>query len=188
MNVNILNSVSGAPPSIGAFDLDLAYNSGILSPTGVVFGPFLGDLGLFEAVANSDLSTPGIVDFAELSFLTPFALDNLQPADFTLATVSFNAIGNGTSSFDLVGDIRVSDAFGNQLIKVSEPASLLLERIRASRAVDSTLKNSRARKQKESGQHGIGTGPRMPTDSERDFLRREKAAAMRILRARRKVM
>jgi len=127
VDVNIAGLASGGPPSVGAFDLDVAFDPSVLSPTGVAFGPFLGNPLLFEALTDFKFSTPGIVDFAEVSLLSPFELDVLQPATFSLATLSFTAIGSGTSQFNFAGDIRVDDPFGNKLsISIPEPATVIL--------------------------------------------------------------
>ena len=66
----------GGPPSVGAFDLDVSFASAILSPTGVTFGSFLGIPGL-EALTDFKF-LPGLVDLAEVSLLSPSALDALQ--------------------------------------------------------------------------------------------------------------
>ena len=120
---------AGGPDSVGGFDLSVGFNPGILSAIGVTFGPYLGDPLFFEAITES-LLLPGSVDFAEVSLLLPFELDALQPASFTLATLSFQAVGNGATALSLVS-IAVTDAFGDPLpittgIMVGEPATLLL--------------------------------------------------------------
>ncbi len=125
---------AGAPPSVGAFDFDVSFNPGILSPTGVSFGPFLGNPDLFEALTSFAL-TPVLVDFAEVSLLLPAELDALQQATFTLATLSFDTLALGTSPLTF-SQVVVADAFGGKLIPsvgggsvnviVSEPNALLL--------------------------------------------------------------
>src|SRR5262245_42990410 len=47
-----------SPPSLGAFDIDLTYNSAVVSADSVAFGNFL-DLGTFGSVRFSDLTTAG---------------------------------------------------------------------------------------------------------------------------------
>ncbi len=125
-------SISGlGGNTLGAFDLDVGFDPAILSPTTVVFGPFLGDPALLEALTSFSFATPGVVDFAQVSFLPPADLAALQPASFSLATLSFNAIAAGTTGFQLLGVPTLSDGFGNPIViaapdAVPEPASSLL--------------------------------------------------------------
>jgi hypothetical protein len=99
----------GSNEIVSAYDLDLGYNPLILNATGVTFGTFLGaPLSIF----SSNLSA-GLVDFAEVSFLNDSDLAALQPSAFTLATISFTAIGLGTSSLDIVNYLNgVNDIKG----------------------------------------------------------------------------
>jgi hypothetical protein len=134
VDVVISGLTAGAPPSVGAFDLDVSFNAGILSPTGVTFGPFLGDPALLEALTSVAV-TPGLVDFAEVSLLLPAELDALQPASFSLATLSFDALMAGTSPLTF-SQVAIADAFGATLtasvssgsinVVVPEPGTLLL--------------------------------------------------------------
>jgi hypothetical protein len=70
---------SSGPASIGAFDLDVTFDTGVLSFVDYSLGFLLGYVDLFEAV---DLSlreyAPGTVNVAELSLLTPSELSFLQ--------------------------------------------------------------------------------------------------------------
>ena len=120
VDVSISNLGNGVPPSVGAYDLDVAFDSSLLTPIDVIFGPFLGDPSLFEALTVFDLSIPGIVDFASVSLLTSAELDALQPSSFSLATISFMALADGAANFNFVGDVRVDDAFGIKLV-IDEP-------------------------------------------------------------------
>jgi hypothetical protein len=89
---------------VSAYDLDVTYDSSVLSATGVTFGLLLGDELLFEVLNASDVSVPGLVDFAQVSLLSDAELAALQSDPFTLATLEFDAIGVGTSSLDFVFD------------------------------------------------------------------------------------
>jgi hypothetical protein len=126
VDVDVVISGLANPPSVGAFDLNVGYNPAIVSPTMVTFGPFLGNPLLFEALTAFDLATLGIVNFAEVSLLSPSDLDSLQRSSFSLATLSFLAIGTAASPFVFVGDLRVDDAFGNKLLVPEPPSGLLL--------------------------------------------------------------
>lgn len=115
----------GAPPSIGSFDLSVAFNPSLLSLSGVSFGPYLGDPSLFEALTDFLPLGPGSVSLAEVSLLSPGELDALQPAVFSLATLSFIGIASGTASFSFVGVPLIDDAFGVKLA-IPEPATIAL--------------------------------------------------------------
>lgn len=144
---------NGVAPSLGAFDVDISFEQSILSFSSVTFSSFLGDLSLFEATTSfDDFSTPGIVNLFELSllegdaltcvFCIPPYLDDLQPSDFTLATLSFSALSAGSSALgvslnalvdasggdltaDLIGGSVNVNANGNPG-SVPEPATWLL--------------------------------------------------------------
>jgi hypothetical protein len=123
-------------PSVGAFDLDVTFDPLLLVASGVTFGAFLGDEALGEALTASSVSA-GLLDLAAVSLLLPAELDALQPAAFTLATLSFTTLAAGTSPLTLSQAI-VDDAFGARLAAdtvggsvtvaqaVPEPATLLL--------------------------------------------------------------
>lgn len=82
---------------VSAFDLFVNYDAAVISATAVTFGSYLGGLSFLQ---GHDVSTPGVVNFAELSLLPDFLLDLNQPDSFTLATLSFDTIGLGSSSLD----------------------------------------------------------------------------------------
>jgi hypothetical protein len=113
----------GNPPSVGAFDLSVAFNPSLLAPaaTPVTFGPYLGDPGI-TALAAFTLS-PGAVEFAEVSLLDSPSLDSLQATqngNFALGTLSFRALNSGTATFAFTTGV-VDDAFGNKLVAIPEP-------------------------------------------------------------------
>ena len=104
----------GIAPSVGDFDFDITYDDTILTATDVEIGGFLGDLDFLEAIGGFDLSTSGVVDLFEVSFLFDFELDALQPASFTLATLSFEAIGLGMSTLDFT-QVILGDSFAQPI-------------------------------------------------------------------------
>ncbi len=141
---------NGAAPSLGAFDIDVAFDSSVLAFTGATFGVALGDLGLFEAIASVVSPTPGVVNLFEVSLLEadaascilcfgPF-LDDIQSNSFVLASLSFTALSAGASDVT-PSSILLGDGFGFALtttgvsgarvivagaVSVSEPGSLML--------------------------------------------------------------
>lgn len=109
--VGVGNSVSvdvlaalGPGEIVSAFDFDLRYDSPFIRTTGVSFTNLLGDPGKQEAITASDLTTPGLTNFAELSLLNDADLAALQSSSggFKLATISFTAIRSGTSVLEFI--------------------------------------------------------------------------------------
>ncbi len=91
---------------VSAYDLDIGYDAAILSAVSVTFGPLLGDEAFFEVFSDFDLSTPGLVDLAQLSLLSDAALLALQGGDsVVLATLGFATVGMGATSLDFTFDV-----------------------------------------------------------------------------------
>lgn len=131
VTIDVGVSALGSGVALGAFDLDIAFDPALLTPGAVVFGSRLGDPALFEAFTSFSFATPGVVDFGEVSLLSSAALLALQPGSFSLATLTFNAIGSGLAAFQLLGTSTLSDGAGNALPitqpnAVPEPAAMLL--------------------------------------------------------------
>ena len=137
VTLNISGLTAGGPPSLGAFDVDVSFNTSLLTFQSASFGPFLGNVGMGEAITNVDTSIPGIVDMDEVSLLLTSELDALQPASFPLASLLFSGSVNNTGVSPLgFTQAVLSDADGN-VIPVSsisgatvnvvpEPAAFLL--------------------------------------------------------------
>ncbi len=131
------------PPALGSFDVDVVFDSAILSFGSATYGdPSLGDqldpTGLAGIVSST---TPGVgsVNLFELSLEDAALLNALQAGQFTLGTLIFNAVGNGSSPLglrlndlaDAVGAALTADATGGAVrvqgpVPVAEPATLLL--------------------------------------------------------------
>jgi hypothetical protein len=81
---------------VSAFDLDVLYDSSILSATSIAFGPALGltDIDTFA----SSIFSPGRLDFANVSLLFNDDLAALQGDSVLLASLTFSAIGVGSST------------------------------------------------------------------------------------------
>jgi hypothetical protein len=144
--VEVAIAISGlgdqAAPSLGTFDVDVTFDLGILSFGGVTFGdPVLGDqLDLF-GLGSVTTTTPGsgLVNLFELSLDLPSKLDALQAGAFTLATLSFVAVGIGSTPIGLALN-ALGDAEGASLdaqttagtarvagdAGVAEPSALIL--------------------------------------------------------------
>lgn len=123
-------------PSLGGFDLDVTFDNSILGFSSVVFGALLGGPG--EAVTIVDTSTAGVVNLFEVSLLFDFELDALQPAAFTLATLTFDTLAVGTSVLGIsINSLILIDAGdpplelpaqvqGGSITAVPEPTTLVL--------------------------------------------------------------
>lgn len=114
-------------PSLGTFDLDVAFDPSLLSFTSATFGdPGLGDqLDLFglASVTSIDASNPGLVSLFELSLDAASDLNALQHGSFTLAALIFNTIGVGTSSLT-VSRLVLGDADGVALAAATDSGSV----------------------------------------------------------------
>ena len=131
-----------AAPSLGTFDVDVTFDPGILTFVGATFGdPALGDqLDLF-GLGSVTATTPGagLVNLFELSLDPAADLDALQAGAFTLATLSFIAVGPGNTPIGLAIN-TLGDAEGASLdaqtiggvarvagdAGVAEPSALIL--------------------------------------------------------------
>jgi hypothetical protein len=118
VGVEVSDLGNGVAPSLSTFDIDISYNSGMLLFNSVSFGdPLLGDqldvLGL-GGVSSYDNSVSGLINLFKMSLDTASDLDALQADSFTLATLSFNAIGTGNSTLGIVIN-SLGDADGNLL-------------------------------------------------------------------------
>jgi hypothetical protein len=84
------------PPSLGTFDLDITFDPAILAFQNAVFGDQL-DLSGLGSITEIQ---PGVmnVNLFELSLDNPADLDTLQPGSFTLVTLTFATLTDGTSS------------------------------------------------------------------------------------------
>lgn len=113
---------------VSAYDVDIAYDASVLAAIDVTFGGLLGTPPS-TSQQNFDLTNPGIVEIAEQSLLDEALLDVMQPDDFTLATITFDAIADGVSNLDFLWTAgNVVEGANSQVIigNVPEPASVAL--------------------------------------------------------------
>lgn len=110
-------------PSLGAFDVEIAYDDSILSLSSATFGTWLGQS--MQTVTESAAS----VQLIEVSLEPTEFLNDLQPGNFLLATLLFKGVGMGTSAVDF-SSVVLSDALGNELRDPTlEPASIGVETV-----------------------------------------------------------
>jgi hypothetical protein len=117
---------------VSAFDLDVLYDPAILAATSISFGAALGlaDVDTF----TSTIFSAGRLDFSNVSLLLNDQLAGLQGDSILLASLSFSAIGIGSSTLtfdtltapgiDLVGSDPFArlpvDFAGSALLTVNE--------------------------------------------------------------------
>jgi hypothetical protein len=113
-------------PSIGAFDVNLEFDSMALTFVDVIYGdPVLGDqLDLFGlGSVTTTTVTNESVNLFQLSLDSPADIDALQHPSFELATVRFIVEALGTSEIALL-NVDVADAVGEPLSVVTASASV----------------------------------------------------------------
>ncbi len=122
VDVNISGLGVFSAPSLGAFDLDITFDTAILDPASVSFGdPILGDqLDIFGFGANPmGDSGSGPVNIFEISLDLTSDLDNFQEDSFTLATLTFDTIAVGTSQIGATIFELVDSKFPANLLDAS---------------------------------------------------------------------
>ena len=118
-------------PSVYTFDLDVSFDSSVIAFNDVTFGdPVLGDqldvlFGSFTGVVPGS----GNTNIFEISFDLPWVLDSFQPESFTLATLTFDAIEEGSSELDLEVN-ALGDAFGVSIPVVEPIGSVTVKKTR----------------------------------------------------------
>ncbi|MBU3002046.1 PEP-CTERM sorting domain-containing protein [Paraglaciecola arctica] len=130
----------GVPLSLGGFDIDVIFDTSVLSFAGYSLSDELGDVGAFEAL---DLSGgeyfPSVVNILEVSFLSIFDLWDFQSGSFAIAELFFNInpTENHATADIFFAYVDLDDAGGDEIplfegnvlntsISVPSPATLLL--------------------------------------------------------------
>ena len=107
---------------ITAYDLDVTYDTSKLLATDIQFSNQLGEF-FFEVFNETDLlTTPGVIDFKQGSFLPDSILGLIQDGvSVTIASLSFEAVAAGSSllnfdpfSLPLPGEIDVKGLGGGR--------------------------------------------------------------------------
>jgi hypothetical protein len=108
-------------PSLGGYDFLLGYNPAVLGDPVISFGdPILGDQLALEVPSITCIGTAcGAssnfpIEIGEVSLDTVTELNSSQASAFTLATITFTALGTGTSPLDL-GGVTLADENGRAL-------------------------------------------------------------------------
>lgn len=129
----------GAAPSVGTYDLDLAFDSSVLNFVSATFGDsVLGNqLDLFGLGNVASVTpSPGTVNLFELSQDTASDLNSLQADSFVFATIHFSGLAVGISPINItlnaLGDADGVALLANtssglvQVTAVPAPAAYLL--------------------------------------------------------------
>ena len=130
---------NGVAPSLGAFDLDVSFDSSVLALNSVSFGdPILGnqlDLFGFGSI-NGATSGASLVNLFEISLDLPSDLDLFQADSFTLAVLTFDTLALGTSLLttsinalgDSLGNALTATAVNGtvQVVAVGEPGTFFV--------------------------------------------------------------
>ena len=103
-----------AEPSLGTFDLTLAFDPLVLDPVSVQFGDGLDVLGLGSVRDFSLVPGGGMLNLFEVSLDAPDDLNSLQAGNFRLGSIVFSAVGMGTSALSLTVN-ALGDALGAPL-------------------------------------------------------------------------
>jgi hypothetical protein len=98
----VISGLSVPNPALAVtdFDLDISYDNSLLNATGVSFGT-----GVPPDISGFDLSVTGVVDVFAFSFADYATLRGLQGDSFTLVTLNFQALAQGTDSLAFVQNI-----------------------------------------------------------------------------------
>lgn len=110
VDVNIADLGNFGPDSLGAFLIEVTFDPSVLTFSGETYGSLLGDVDPI-AFETDIVTTVGVgsVSFEEISFLSALALDAIQPASFTLVSLSFSSNMAGMTTLGF-GAVDLSDA------------------------------------------------------------------------------
>lgn len=104
---------NGTAPSLGAYDINVNFDSNVLSYQSFNFGTQLG--GPANSVQSVSQPSGGTINLAEVSLLPAELLDQIQPGTFALGNLQFTTTAPGSSSLSF-GNVSFADADGNNLV------------------------------------------------------------------------
>ena len=126
VKLNISGLGAGVAPSLSGLDVDIGFDPSVLSFTSVVFGTGLDLLGLGSVTQVTPAANS--VNLLELSLDSVADLNALQPAAFTLATLTFATAGVGTSPLTIAVN-ALGDAVGDPLMATVSPGSVTVNAV-----------------------------------------------------------
>jgi len=120
VNLTISGLGDETAPSLGGFDINIGFDPTVLLFDSAIFGD---QLDLFLGSWTSVTPGTGTVNLFELSFDTEDVLNDFQAGSFTLATLTFDAVGLGISPL-VISSFLLSDASGDRIVATTEPGSI----------------------------------------------------------------
>jgi hypothetical protein len=122
ISVDILWDGSSDQQYLGEWDIDLAFDDSILSYAGATFGFGVDSLGCL--ICGDFETSPGLLDLFEVSLddvATLMANQDGLGYQFVLATLTFDAIGNGQTPLAFTGSLltfgdEIGDPISPQLV------------------------------------------------------------------------
>ncbi|GAB3038647.1 PEP-CTERM sorting domain-containing protein [Bowmanella dokdonensis] len=131
ITIDILWDGSADPEYLGAWDIDLAFDSSILTFTGATFDFGVDSLGCIQGLSCDALTLgPGLIDLYEFSFdeaATLMANQDGLGNMFLLASLSFDAIGEGLTSVAFTGNLLTfGDELGDEIFPTLMNASVCI--------------------------------------------------------------
>lgn len=103
----------GGGTALGTYDINLGFDSTLLSYNSTVFGTQVDISGLGDI--QSVTPGAGTLEIFELSLDSAAELNSLQASAFTLATLTFDTLTPGTNSPVTLSVNALGDAYGNSI-------------------------------------------------------------------------
>jgi|GEM_PF-5615758 len=124
LNVQISGLYDSDPNEVlSAYGIGISFDTSLFSATGVDFGNLLGG-GTGDSVALFDsTTTAGLLTLNETSFLTDADLKSLQSDSFTLGTVHFTSLAEGTGAFTFQGISLAGQTLAGSIVSSELPVS-----------------------------------------------------------------
>jgi hypothetical protein len=115
----VVSGLDTSSSSLGSYDLDLTFDSSLLTFASLDFGDALSDvLDPSSSIQIGPFVGGGVIDFAEVSLLSHSELQTIQSAlgdPLTIATLHFTVSAEGTSSVAISQALAAGGSTGGAL-------------------------------------------------------------------------